>query len=91
MLYVGRPFDPEKDIQEVVQEGYLEIRDCLEHGMVPGDLALTDAEETNGIEDPRKIAGSVRDRFAAEREKKRLAGVISTAQANNPAPAVTEE
>lgn len=65
-------FDPKRDIDEVIQEGYLEIRDCLEHGIVPGDLSLTDDDEGNGIEDPSRIAGHVRDVFHAERERSRL-------------------
>ena len=74
-------FNPKRDIDEVIQEGYLEIRDCLEHGIVPGDMSLADDEEGNGIEDPSKIAGHVHDVFHAERERSRLSKSAAAAAA----------
>lgn len=86
MLVVDTDFDELRDVMEVVQDGYLEIRDCLANGVVPGDMALAEDDEGNGIEDPSKIAGRVRDRFHAMREHKRLINSVPS----EPAEQATE-
>lgn len=86
MVQTDCVFDPVKDLEEVIQEGYLSIADCLEHGVVPGDLAMSDGDEGNGIEDPSRISGHVRDVFHAERVRKSLAAAAAAAPVDSPSP-----
>ena len=57
-------FDPEKDIHEVDQFGFIDLKECLANGEVPASIADSE-DQYNGIEDPGEILGKPSDVFEA--------------------------
>ena len=44
-------FNPEVDLQEVDQFGFVNLAECYENGIIPSSLDLTD-ESFNGVQNP---------------------------------------
>lgn len=57
-------YNPEVDIQEVDQFGWINLRDAFINGTIPGDAGVDDSSY-NDIEDPSAILGKPRDVFDA--------------------------
>jgi hypothetical protein len=55
-------FDPIKDVREVDQFGYVDLREVLETGVVPSESAVEDTEYTD-IDDPESLKGRPRTNF----------------------------
>lgn len=65
MICVCR-YNPDKDVHEVDQFGFVDLQKCLANGEVPASIA--DSEDAyNGIEDPSEILGKPSDVFDAYR------------------------
>lgn len=58
------PFNPDVDLNEVDQIGYVNMREAWETHTVPGNLNPEDLQY-NDIEDPASIAGKPSDIFDA--------------------------
>lgn len=72
-------FNPDTDIREVVQFGYVDIGKCLSTGVVPNNLS-GNSVSYNGIDSPESIIGSPSDIFDAIR-------MIDTIRSSAPAEA----
>lgn len=59
-------FNPEKDIKDVDQFGFVDLNDCLANNEVPASIADSD-DQYNGIDDPAEILGKPSDVFEAYR------------------------
>ena len=55
-------YDPLRDVQEVDQFGFVDLREVLETGVVPSDSSVEDSEFTD-IDDPESIIGRPRSNF----------------------------
>lgn len=59
-------FNPEQDIHEVDQFGFIDLVECMANGEVPSTIADSE-DQYNGIEDPGEILGKPSDVFEAYR------------------------
>lgn len=59
-------FNPDRDIQEVDQFGFVDLNECLANGEVPASIADSE-DQYNGIDDPAEILGKPSDVFDAYR------------------------
>lgn len=57
-------FNPDVDLQEVDQFGYVDLNDAFINGVVRGDLSV-DEENFNDIEDPKSVGAKPRDALEA--------------------------
>lgn len=57
-------FNDLRDVSEVDQFGYVNLAECLENGIVPSEIADSEANY-NDIDDPSTILGKPRDVFEA--------------------------
>lgn len=57
-------FNPEVDVQEVDQFGFVDLNDAFRNGCVRGDLSVNE-ESYNDLDDPRIIGAKPRDTFEA--------------------------
>lgn len=55
-------YNPEKDLQEVDQFGFLNLNECYEKGIIPSDLDMTD-ESFNGVQNPGTLISRSQDVF----------------------------
>lgn len=62
MIQGSLKFDPRRDLYEVDQFGFVNLRESLINGVVPADLGSPD-DDYNGIEDPSAIWGRPSDVF----------------------------
>lgn len=68
-------YNPEKDIQEVDQFGYVDIAKANATSSIDVQLQLQE-ERYNGIEDPRSIGARPSDIFEAAQANKAIAGYV---------------
>lgn len=59
-------YNPDRDLQEVDQFGYIDLTKAFENGYVPGDVEAI-AENYNEIDEPASIYGKPKDCFEAMR------------------------
>lgn len=57
-------FNEIRDIHDVDQFGYVNLAECLENGIVPSEIADSEANY-NDVDDPSSIIGKPRDVFEA--------------------------
>lgn len=57
-------FNPDVDVQEVDQFGFVDLNDAFLNGCVRGDLSVNE-EDYNDIDDPRMVGAKPRDTFEA--------------------------
>lgn len=83
MISIVKPFDSSKDVCEVDQFGYLDLRKAMIDGVVKGDLVV-DESSYNDIDDPRAIVGRPLDQFdAMEKGISLLKGVAAAEAASS--------
>lgn len=73
-------YDPEKDIMQVDDFGYVDLVDVMAKGEVPGNIGV-DESMYNDIDDPSTILGKPYDNFSALR----MMDEIKAAGSNSPA------
>lgn len=78
-------YNKDKDIAEVDQFGYVDLRQAFENGYVPGDTGVVD-ENFNDIDDPRSIVGKPGDAFEAMRMQDKIVEYVKSSSAKS-APA----
>lgn len=64
MIITGCEFNPDVDLHEVDQFGYVDINEAFYSGSVIGDLNV-DEQSYNDIDDPRSVGFKPRDHFEA--------------------------
>ena len=79
-MYCECKYNPEKDIQQVDDFGYVDLVDVMAKGEVPGDIGI-DESLYNDIDDPSTIFGKPYDNFSAIR----MMDEIKAAGSNSPA------
>ena len=82
-------YDPVRDVQEVDQFGYLDLRQAFLTGTVEGSLAPAD-ESYNGVDDPSSLLSSPKDTFEAIRQAEAVAKAKSAKSAAVKTDAPTE-
>lgn len=55
-------YNPEVDLQEVDQFGFVNLAECYEKGIIPGSLDFTD-ESFNGVQNPGTLISRSQDVF----------------------------
>lgn len=55
-------FNPEVDLQEVDQFGFIDLAEAYEKGIVPGAVDLTD-DQFNGVQNPGTLISHAQDVF----------------------------
>ena len=78
-MYCECKYNPEKDIQQVDDFGYVDLVDVMAKGEVPGDIGI-DESLYNDIDDPSTIFGKPYDNFSALR----MMDEIKAAGSNSP-------
>lgn len=66
MLQSNIVYNPDRDLQEVDQFGYIDLNKAFENGYVPGDVESI-VENYNEIDNPASIFGKPKDCFEAMR------------------------
>ena len=79
-MYCECKYNPEKDIMQVDDFGYVDLVDVMSKGEVPGDIGI-DESMYNDIDDPSTIFGKPYDNFSAIR----MMDEIKAAGSNSPA------
>lgn len=79
-MYSECKYNPEKDIQQVDDFGYVDLVDVMAKGEVPGNIGI-DESLYNDIDDPSTIFGKPYDNFSAIR----MMDEIKAAGSNSPA------
>ena len=79
-MYCECKYNPEKDIMQVDDFGYVDLVDVMAKGEVPGDIGI-DESLYNDIDDPSTIFGKPYDNFSAIR----MMDEIKAAGSNSPA------
>lgn len=69
MICFNLDFNPENDVHEVDQFGFVDIHDALVNGTIPANLQAQEAN-FNKIEDPSMIRARPDDTFASMRAEK---------------------
>lgn len=77
---VSTYFDPQMDVEEVDQFGFVNLREAFLNGSVPGDI-ISDETRYNGMEDPDAVGDRSDDAFAAIRAAQALTAAQSAAKA----------
>lgn len=86
-------FDPKKDLHEVDQFGFVNIRDAFVNGTIEGSLSF-EAEKYNGVSDASVMLHRPLDQFEALRQSEYVKGVLKSfkaAEANAEAAASASE
>ena len=78
-MYCECKYNPEKDIQQVDDFGYVDLVSVLAKGEVPGNIGL-DESMYNDIDDPSTIWSKPYDNFSALR----MMDAIKSAGSNKP-------
>lgn len=77
---VDMSFDPETDIQETEQFGFVKLTECYDKGIIPGTLASSELE-FNGVTDPETLMPRAHDWAERQRQaqyvKEQLVGLSS--------------
>lgn len=82
-------YDPQVDIEEVDQFGFVDLRAAYETHTIPGDLTASE-ESFNGVEDPDSLLGRASDVFDSIRKGQRVENSKAAAEANASSSADTE-
>lgn len=69
-------FNPDKDMQEVEQFGFVNLAECFEKGIVPGGIDLTD-ESFNGVQNPGTLISRSMDVFDGLRKSEYVKSQLS--------------
>ncbi len=72
-------FNPDCDVREVQNFGYLELVDVMRTGIIPSNLSASQLQ-FNGIEDPQSILGSPSDTFDAMRMRDMISESAQSAE-----------
>lgn len=72
-------FDKERDLKEVDQFGYINLRDAFENGAVEGAVSF-DMEKYNGISDASVLMHRPQDVFEATRQSDFVKSVLRAAK-----------
>lgn len=75
MRQVGLTFDPDFDIREVDQFGFVDIHESVLNGVVPSDLQPQQAR-FNNIENPRQVMSRPDDVFAGMRAERQYGSFV---------------
>lgn len=81
-------FDPEVDIQEVDQFGFIDLRQAFLTGTVDG-VAAPDSDFYSGVDDPEGILPAPKDKFEAIRQAQYAAEAGKSSRSKSSQPAAT--